>query len=295
MRMTYRGTADSRQDAREQFRTDPTALLHIDDEEAARIAARITDFYRDHLDTAGLRGYVIGLSGGIDSSTVAHLLVDAVGPERVHGVIMPAEHSDPAHVEDAAAVAEQLGITTSDYNQFQDRIGDAVDILTDLGEPVDDADTQRLKRGNVLARCRMIVLRDVAKARDALVAGTTNASERDLGYMTLAADGKGGIDNEGLYGLYKTTERDLARYLGVPDHIVEKPPTADLWQGQTDEAELGFSYTVLDQVLLGLQLDIALEKIAETVDDVDIEAVRRIHRQVQHTAYKRELAPHPEL
>lgn len=274
----------------EQFREDPMSLLHIDADEAAHIHDVITDFYQDHLTHAGMDGYVIGLSGGIDSTTTAHLLVDAVGPEHVHGIIMPASHSDPDDVQDALAVADTLDISTNEPETFRDRIDGIVDDLADIA--ADGAGDDEVRRGNILARARMIVLRDHAKARNALVAGTTNASERDLGYMTLAADGKGGIDNEALYDLYKTTVRQVARTLDVPDRIVEKTPTADLWQEQTDERELGHPYPVVDQVLTGLRLDMAPDTVADQVAPVDADAVTALQERVERMRFKRELAPH---
>ncbi|MFB6077280.1 MAG: NAD(+) synthase [Candidatus Nanohaloarchaea archaeon] len=274
------------------YRDDPTALLRIDQEESARLRDVIIAFYRSHLSDAEMDGYVVGLSGGVDSATTATLLADAVGPDKVHAVIMPAPHTDDATVADALSVADDLGISTNDPDRFQDRIADAVDALESLGE---QSDEQQLKRGNILARCRMTVLRDVAKARTALVAGTTNASERDLGYMTLAADGRGGIDNEALYDLYKTSERDLARHLDVPDRVITREPTADLWPGQTDAAELGHPYGVLDQVLVGLRLGMSDADIADAAGDITVEDVHGIRRRKENTAYKREGAPHPSL
>ncbi len=285
-------TGDDRAAYVETFRDDPVSLLRLDDTECERVTDIITGFYRDHLDRSGLSGYVVGLSGGIDSAMIATLLAEAVGPEKVHGLVMPAAHTPAEAVDDALAVADDLGITTNDPATVRSRIGDAVDVLASLGE---ESDEQRLKRGNILARCRMAVLRDVAKARDALVAGTTNASERDLGYMTLAADGPGGIDNEALYDLYKTSERGLARFHGVPARIIEKAPTADLWPGQRDQDELSFTYDVLDQVLAGLRLDLSHDAIARQVDAVDADDVAAVASRVENTRFKREPAPHASL
>lgn len=287
---TYTGGDTARY--RAAYRDDSRSLLRLDDPECRRVTDLITGFYRDHLSSSGLSGYVVGLSGGIDSTMTATLLADAVGPETVHGVIMPAAHTPDDAVDDALAVADGLGITTNDPDTFRDRIGDAVDTIEALGEAGDD---QRVKRGNILARCRMAVLRDVAKARDSLVAGTTNASERDLGYMTLAADGPGGIDNEGLYDLYKTSERDLARFHDVPARVIEKAPTADLWAGQRDSDELSFTYDVLDRVLVGLRLDRSPAAIADVVDTVDAADAAAIRDRVERMRFKREPAPHASL
>ncbi len=288
-------TPDNREGFLQTYRDNPHALLTITPDEARRITDVIINFYRQHLEESGMNGYVVGLSGGIDSATVAHLLVKAVGPERVHGVIMPANHTREADINHAVRVANDLDITTNDQALFRDRVDGIVDDLTELGEPVDDERTQRVKQGNVLARCRMIVLRDSAKARSALVAGTTNASERDLGYMTMAADGLGGVDNEALYNLYKTTEKDLAEYLNVPADIIEKTPTADLWKGQTDADELTFPYEVLDRVLTGVQLQLPDDSIADAVSAVSAEDVKQVRERVEKNRFKQELPPHPEF
>ncbi|MDY6776576.1 MAG: NAD(+) synthase [Candidatus Nanohaloarchaea archaeon] len=278
----------------EDYREDPEQLLRIGEDEAERIVDMITGFYRSHLESSGLDGYAVGLSGGVDSSTTAHLLADAVGPENVVGVIMPADHTSREDIDDAKEVAENLDVDTNDYGQFQHRIDGVVDALEELGEFIEDGKRQKVKRGNILARARMTVLRDTAKARNYLVAGTTNASEKMLGYMTLAADGKGGVDNEALYELFKTTERDLARHLEVPDRIVEKTPSADLWKGQEDREELGFEYRVLDQVLAGFELGMEDSGIADAVG-VEEEEVSDIRERVERYRYKREPAPYPSF
>lgn len=288
-------TADNREGFLQTYRDNPYALLTITPDEARRITDVIINFYRDHLDEAGMDGYVVGLSGGLDSATVAHLLVKAVGADNVHGVIMPAEHTRQEDIDHAVRVANELEITTNDQVRFRERIDGIVDEIEALGEPVEDEAEQRVKRGNILARCRMTVLRDIAKCRDALVAGTTNASERDLGYMTMAADGLGGVDNEALYTIYKTTEQDLADYLNVPESIIEKEPTADLWAGQADTDELSFPYDVLDRVLAGVTLDLSDDGIADAVSAVSADDVSRIRRRVEQNRFKQELPPYPSF
>jgi len=290
----HRYAAAHRERFCEAYMDDPASVLAMEPAECERVTEKLGSFYRGHLETTGLDGYIVGMSGGIDSTVTAHLLVDAVGPENVFGVIMPGPHSDGDHVEDALAVADRLDMRTNEPDRFRKRIGEAVDTLEKLGRR-QEGQRQRLKRGNILARCRMTVLRDIAKARDALVAGTTNASERDLGYMTMAADGLGGVDNEALYELYKTSVRDLAGFMGVEERIIEKAPTADLWEGQRDKDELLHGYDVLDKVLAGLVLDLDKEEIVEAVDAVahqDVEAVRMRKKEM---AYKRSLPPHPSF
>lgn len=292
--MSYLST-DEDEDAENLYRFDPKTLLRIDESEAQQLTETITTFYENHMQEAGLDGYVIGLSGGLDSTTVAHLLVEAVGSENVQGVILPAPHTQDEDIRAAVDTADRLDIETNNYQQFQDEVSDVVDTLESLGQEHEDTDVQRLKRGNILARCRMIVLRDTARAHDYMVAGTTNASERELGYNTLAADGLGGIDNEALYELYKTTERELAEYVGVQQDIIEKTPTADLWPAQTDHEELGFTYDVIDQVLAGFQIDMGDDVIADAVTPVSADNVKTIRDRVTQNEYKQELPPYPTL
>lgn len=292
--MPYLNVPDDAESAANLYRFDPETLLHIDNGVAQRLRKKITDFYRNQLQLTGLDGYVVGLSGGIDSTTTAHLLVDAVGADNVTGAILPPPHADGPD-RDAVDVARDLDIATNDYTAFRTEIPAVIDTLEGLGQEHGDADVQTVKRGNILARCRMIVIRDIARANNYLVAGTTNASERALGYMTLAADGKGGIDNEALYELYKITVRDLADHLGVPDDIIEKTPNADLWPGQTDADELGFDYSVIDRVLAGFHLDMAVEDIVEAVPPVSADDVDMIQQRMEQNGYKQEPAPYPEF
>jgi NAD+ synthase len=292
--MPYLTVSDDAESEENLYRFDPATLLHLDTDAARRLQEQITDFYRNQLQVAGMDGYVVGLSGGIDSTTTAHLLVDAVGADRVTGVLLPPPHAEAAD-QDAVHVANELGITTNDYTAFRTEIPGVIDTLDGLGQEHDSDDVQRVKRGNILARCRMIVIRDIARANDCLVAGTTNASERQLGYMTLAADGKGGVDNEALYDLYKTTVRDLAAHIGVPEDIIEKTPSADLWPGQTDTDELGFDYTVIDRVLAGIQLDMAADTIVTAVPPVNADDVAALRERMEQNRYKQAPAPYPEF
>ncbi|MDY6777226.1 MAG: NAD(+) synthase [Candidatus Nanohaloarchaea archaeon] len=284
---------ETREELRERFHEDPRSVLEVPEQECERLQEELVDFYRQHLEETPMEGYALGLSGGVDSATVAYLLTEAVGPSNVTAVLLPADHTPEEDVEDAVAVAEELGLETNDYERFRSEVDDVVDTLAELGRPVEEG--QQVKRGNILARCRMTVLRDIAKADEALVAGTTNASERFLGYTTLAADGLGGVDNEGLFALFKTTVRDLATYLGVPDRIVEKTPRADLWEGQSDADEIGFSYTVLDQVLAGLRLGLDLEAVAECVEGIDLAGVEQVRKRVERYRFKNRPGPHPSF
>ena len=180
---------------------------------------------------------MIGLSGGIDSAVAAALAVRGLGPERVLGVTLPYRTSSPASLADARAVAEKLGIAV----EHRDITPYADPFLADI--PAD----ARVRRGNVMARCRMIVLYDLSARDGTLVLGTGNRTETLLGYATLHGDAAFGLNP--LANLYKAEVRALARHLDLPEAVIVKPPTADLWAGQTDEQELGLSYDDADRIL----------------------------------------------
>lgn len=190
-------------------------------------------------------GVVFGLSGGVDSALVAALCRRTLGPERCLGVIMPC-HSDPADVVDAKEVARVL-----DFPHLLINLDEIHDRLTAFlpGDPGgEDSEAARLARANLKPRLRMMVLYYLANLQDRLVVGTGNRSELHVGYFTKYGDG--GVDLLPIGGLVKGEVRQLARHLGVPERVLAKPPSAGLWQGQTDEEEMGLSYPQLDRLLL---------------------------------------------
>lgn len=197
-------------------------------------------FIREEVKRVGFTRGVLGLSGGLDSSVVAYLTAHALGPENTYGVLMPYKTGDPSSLNDAQLVADLLGASAirSDITPMVDAYLDA------------HPDADRVRRGNVMARARMIVLYDLSASLRALVIGTSNKTELLVGYGTLYGHMSAAFWPLG--DLYKTEVRLLARYLGVPAHIIEKTPTADLWVGQSDEDELGMTYDVLDAVLVEL-------------------------------------------
>ncbi len=180
---------------------------------------------------------VLGLSGGLDSTVSAYLAAKAFGPENVLGVLIPYKTSSSTSITDAEEVVKKTGIRSLKVD-----ITPMVDAYLDT---VPEAD--KLRRGNVMARCRMIVLFDQSHKEKALVIGTSNKSELMLGYGTWFGDMASSINPLG--DLYKIQERQLAAHLGVPEKILKKVPSADLWAGQTVEGELGFSYELADQIL----------------------------------------------
>lgn len=200
----------------------------------------LVQFLRDESNNAGFQSGVIGLSGGVDSAVSAHLTAEALGKENTIAVLMPYKASSPKSIEDAKTVVDRLGVRSEvvDISPMVDAYCDAKGV------------TDRVRRGNVMARMRMIVLYDISAKERALVIGTSNKTEIMVGYGTLFGDTASAINPIG--DLYKTQVWQLARDLGVPAHIVEKTPTADLWEGQSDESELGFTYDRLDSLLFHL-------------------------------------------
>jgi NAD+ synthase len=248
----------------------------------AQVVQVITGFIRAQLEQTGFRRLVVGLSGGVDSATVAFLAARAVAPEDLLAVRMPFRTSDPSSETDAQRVIDALGCDAQ-----------RVDI-TPMAEPMlaligDGSEPEiQVRRGNVLARLRMIVLYDRSAAFDALVCGTSNKTEALLGYGTLHGDMAAAIQPIG--DLYKSQLRAVATELGVPAEIIAKPPSADLWPGQTDEGELGAGYDDLDRILF------ALVDRRWTVDrcvraGLDEQLVRWVERRVARMEFKRQVAP----
>jgi len=208
--------------------------LKIDTDLVIRL---LTGFIANELGKVGSPRAVVGLSGGVDSSTSAYLAAKALGKENVFGVIMPYKSSNPASRAHAEQVVDSLGI--------EHDVVDITQMVDGYLEKVPDADNVR--RGNVMARARMVILYDQSNRRNALVVGTSNKTEFLLGYTTLWGDMACAVNPLG--DLYKSQVWQIASALGVPKEIVEKPPTADLWHGQTDEEELGFTYGDVDRLL----------------------------------------------
>lgn len=198
----------------------------------------LVDFLRTEITRAGFRRALVGLSGGVDSALACTLAAEALGPENVLAVRMPYQTSSPDSLEHAALVIGQTGVRELTVP------------ITPMAEPILAAipPDQSVRRGNVLARLRMIVLYDRSAEFQGLVVGTGNKTEILLGYTTLYGDSACALNPLG--DLYKTQVRQLARAVGVPEAIVAKPPSADLWSGQTDEGELGFTYERVDRLLL---------------------------------------------
>ncbi len=232
---------------------------------AARLADHLAGWLRDEVTAGGGEGAVFGLSGGIDSAVVAALALRAF-PQNSLGVLMPC-HSDPRDATDARLVADGFGLPTVSVD-----LGPVYDLLLETlaaGQPGLRED--RLAAANLKPRLRMTTLYAYANRLGYRVLGTGNRSELAIGYFTKYGDG--GVDLLPLGELTKTEVRELARHLGVPQPIIDKPPSAGLWAGQSDEGEMGLTYDALDAYLLGHGAD------AATVERIEGMAAASAHKR----------------
>lgn len=263
----------------------PTELL-TDEENVAATYRQLTLFIEEYVERSNANGVVVGMSGGVDSTLTASLAVDALGPDRVFGLLLPCNLTAEAGSHDALTVAEALGI---DYREVH--LQPLVRCFEDLLVGDGDRDERVRALGNATARLRMTCLYYAANTRSKLVLGTGNRSERLLGYFTKHGDG--GCDLLPLANLYKTEVRALARHVGLPCRIVEKPSTAGLWAEQTDEDELGASYDRIDAVLhYVVDRRYRAETVAEELD-IPIETVWEIVNGHVETHHKRRLPATP--
>jgi NAD+ synthase len=236
----------------------------------------LVGFIENEVHKMGFRRAVIGVSGGVDSALSAFLAAQALGAENVWALIMPYKTSSPESVAHAELVVETLKIHSA--------IIDITPQIDAYFERFPEADT--LRRGNKMARERMTILYDHSAALSALVLGTSNKTELMLGYGTLYGDMASAINPLG--DLFKIQVWQLAAHMGVPEEIMKKKPTADLWEGQTDEEELGFTYEEVDQVLL-LMIDKRYEIQDLMEAGFEEKFVRRVFGMVQSSQFKRRL------
>lgn len=235
-------------------------------------------FLRDELTRTGLSRLVLGVSGGVDSSVAALLAVRAVGPGNVVGLAMPSAESSPQSLDDAQEIAALGGFTLGVVP-----IADAAAAL--LAQVSDVAgDVTPLRKGNLLARLRMIALYDRSAAVHGLVVGTSNKSELLLGYGTIHGDLASALNPLG--DLWKCQVRELARHLGCPERLAAKAASPDLWAGQTTEGELGFSYDLADAILHRI-VDLRRPPDAVVAEGFDERIVRRIESMIVRNQFKR--------
>jgi NAD+ synthase len=266
--------------------------LAIDTDVARRV---IADFIRGQLRQAGFERLVLGLSGGIDSALVAHLVAEAIGADRLLAVLLPYRTSSPASRGDAEAVVAALGCASELVE-----ITPMVDGYFGAGGPAahpgaggpDAAGASSLRRGNFMARMRMSVLYDKSVAFGGLVVGTGNKTESLIGYTTLFGDSACAFNPIG--DLYKSQVRQLSAAIGVPRQIIAKAPSADLWPDQTDEGEGAFSYPLLDRILYW-RIDRRRSTDELVAMGFERELVERVEQLVARSEFKRQVPPIAKL
>jgi len=236
----------------------------------------LTRFIRAEIRRAGFERVVLGLSGGVDSSVVAFLCAKALGPENVLAVTMPYKTSSAATRRDSEAVVARLGVRSIDA-PITDQVDAYFARFPDAGQ---------LRLANKCARERMTVLYDQSAAFRGLVAGTSNKSELLLGYGTQFGDMASAVNPIG--DLYKTQLFTLAAHLGVPESIVAKKPSGDLWIGQTDEGELGFTYAEVDRLLV-LLVDRRWRRSELIAHGFAAEFIDRVTTMIRRNHYKRRM------
>lgn len=243
---------------------------------AALLRQVLVGFLREEVRKVGVRKAILGLSGGIDSALVAFLAAEALGPDNVHAIIMPYRTSNPESEAHARLVAGQLGINH-----------EVIEIT-----PMVDAyftrfpDADNMRRGNKMARERMTILYDHSAALGALVLGTSNKTELLLGYGTLYGDMASALNPIG--DIYKTHVWQLSEAMGVPRQVIEKQPSADLWAGQTDEQELGFTYREVDELLYHM-IDLRMNRPELLARGFAADFIDTVSSKVQNSHFKRRL------
>ncbi len=242
----------------------------------------LTSFIKTEVTRAGFQRVVLGLSGGLDSALACYLAAEALGPQNVLAIRMPYKTSSPESLEHAQLVIDALGVTSLTIP------------ITEMVDPLIERfpNMENRRKGNIMARQRMIILFDQSEAFKGLVLGTGNKTEILLGYSTLYGDSACALNPIG--DLYKTQVRQLARDMGIPQVLIDKAPSADLWLGQTDEGELGFTYDEVDQLLfLLVEQRFTPEECVENGFSEDF--VRKVLKRVQQNQFKRVMPPIAKL
>jgi len=236
---------------------------------------KIQNWIKDYLDSANCDGVVVGLSGGIDSSVTAALCSNALGDEKVIGVSLPCE-SIQKDIDDAEVVAKKLGIKfmkvdlTPVYQEFINQFSSKIK-------------SNKISKGNIKPRLRMTSLYFIGQSKGHfLVAGTGNRTEIAIGYFTKYGDG--GVDFEPIGDLYKCEVRQLGKLLNLPTEIINKPPSAGLWEGQTDEDEIGISYFDLDEIIYRMDYNLSMT-------DLDQDKVDKVKTMINSSKHKRKMPP----
>ncbi|MEM4292898.1 MAG: NAD+ synthase [Thermoplasmata archaeon] len=258
-------------------------MIEIKIELSPETIPTLRTFVSDYLEQSGAHGYILGLSGGLDSAVVCKLLADTVGPEKVAALLLPAAPTSEEDMEDARNFGESLGIEIEEVR---------IEPVIEKFREVLGFQLSKISQGNLMARVRMCTLFAFANQNNLLVAGTSNKTELLTGYFTKYGDGAADILPIG--DLYKTQVRLLARELKIPEKILKKAPSAGFWKGQTDEEELGISYEELDKILFGIEHFLKIEEI-HAITGIPVERISEIVRRVEKTWHKRRLGVIPKI
>ena len=243
----------------------------------------ITEFVQNKVSEANADGLVVGLSGGIDSTVAAFLACEAVGKENVFGVVLPSTTTPTEDKLHGTTIAQLLGIN---YKEM------AIDSILNEFLSVAQLEEDILAIGNLKARIRMSIIYFYANSKNYLVCGTGNKSEISIGYFTKYGDGA--CDIEPIGDLYKTDVYELAKYLEVPQEIIDKPPRAGLWNNQTDEDEIGMTYKLLDKILYQfIEKEIDADSIAKELN-IEVNEVNDIINRVKRNQHKTQVPESPK-
>ena len=250
------------------------------------VETRIKRFIRTYVENSGAKGIVLGMSGGIDSNTIAALSALAIGGDKVLGLMLPEKETyNPKDIEDAQAVADKFGVQTQLCE-----ITPALEGFYKSIPVFDPAD--RLCKGNIKARTRMVYIYYHANKLNKIVCGSSDKSETMMGYFTKWGDVA--ADIAPIMDLYKTQVRKLAEHIGIPTDLATKPSTPALWPNQSAEGELGIKYEVLDLILFGLERFMSIKEIAEqlNIEEAEVEKIKARWLSVEH---KRRMPLTPKL
>ena len=264
--------------------------LELTEQELEHTKERIIRFIRKSVVDAGVEGAVIGLSGGIDSTLTAYLAVEALGLGSVYGVVMPSKVNKKENMKDAVQVANDIEMEHS-----------VIEIESIVEEFESTIEKWRMKEGmgevedrvigNLRGRVRAVILYRIANASNSMVIGTGNRTEALIGYFTKYGDGA--VDCHPIGNLYKCQVRQLAEWVGVPSKYITKAPTAGLWEGQTDEKELGMGYDVLDLILyLLIEQKMSVGEIQKLLE-IDEKNVLEVQKMYELSEHKRNIPPSP--